>query len=871
MLQSLMSVHVPKRVYTASALEGWFDALSGDWEKYFGDHELSLGQQIYQSAQVSSIELQKGSAIFHGKVDGKDIYALVEWDAPFDKPPRVRSSSADVLSGQSLAVAGLYEAEELVVESVSPLPPETPEERQASQRGRSGGLFADDAKKPALFGGAPQRAILHPTPARISRPAAPTPQADSRVLQVRMDAVPGALVFDASWQNADGTLEPALKAYKKAATQVTESERERLIRLTALARKSGFELEGKSHDYILKNFEKIPEVVKNDLDVWKKYFHVELTANAGVLARGVQIVNVEVEARGSAHQLRFHWMFLLAGRQLTRPQLQEVLSGGRQPVLIPDLGLVKLSDEQADVLSDWRDSILSDTGALPRYMLFSLFRQDALPIRLGKELEEWTQSLLEEDTPADTLPTFLRDYQRKGVTWLNHLLDHDCHPLLADEMGLGKTLQMLSLIIHRLQRSASQRPSIIVAPASVVPVWAAELQARFPGWGGAVLSGDNLPKANERTLWLASYGQLKRQAHVLEGIQFDYAILDEAQMIKNPRTKAAKTCYALKAAHRLAMTGTPVENRPLDLWSIFRFLMPGLLCGSERFEELAEADLQKLLARVHQQVSPFILRRTKAEVARELPEKVETVLVAPMGELQQTHYNRLVEQGLKRFGNDLRAATRHKGLAFFTLLTRLRQTSCDAGLLPWVNCPAADSGKITVLLEQLEDILASGSKVVIFSQFVGFLNRIQEAVAHRFPRVPHYQLTGATVDRQKPVSEFQASSGAALMFVSLRAGGTGITLHAADYLFLMDPWWNPAVEDQAIDRVHRLGQKKTVFVYRVVSEGTIEARIQSLKSQKRELFQSLVGKIRDNTHFALYFKSMSDLISLVPKEEDPEE
>lgn len=869
-----MPVHVPKRVYTASALEGWFNALSGDWERHFTDHELHAGQEIYQSGLVSSIELQKGSAIFHGKVDGKDIYALVEWDDPIGDAPKVRSSSSDQLSGRALAVAGLYESEELVVESVSPLPPETPDERQAAQRSRGGGLFADDNKKSGgtLFvGGAQRHPVLHPSAARMNKPpVSPPAQPTGRVLQVRLEPIPGALVFDAHWLDAEGKTEPALKAYKKSAAQVSERERERLIRLTALARKSGFELEGKKHDYVLKDFEKIPEVVKNDLDMWKKYFQIELTTQAAALAKGVQSINVEVEARGSAHELRFHWMFLLQGRELTREQIREVLSGGRQPVLIPELGLVKLADEQADVIADWADAILSESGALPKYMLFSLFRQDALPIRLSKELEEWTHSLVEEDTVPEELPQFLRDYQRRGVTWLNHLLEHDCHPLLADEMGLGKTLQMLSLLTTRINRSSVKKPSIIVAPASVVPVWAAELQSRFPGWGGAVLSGDNLPKKGERTLWLASYGQLKRQADALQGIPFDYAVLDEAQMIKNPRTKAAKACYALQAQHRLAMTGTPVENRPLDLWSIFRFLMPGLLGGNERFEQLAEADMQKLLARVHQQVSPFILRRTKAEVAKELPEKIETVLMAPLSDIQQTHYTKLVEQGIKRFGNDLRSATRSRGLAFFTLLTRLRQTSCDAGLLPWVQCPAQESGKIAVLLEQLEDIIASGSKIVVFSQFVGFLKRIEAAIEAKFPKVPRFHLTGATVDRQKPVSDFQGAKGSGIMLVSLRAGGTGITLHAADYLFLMDPWWNPAVEDQAIDRVHRLGQKKTVFVYRVVSEGTIEARIQELKSQKREVFQSLVGRIRDNTHFALYFKSMQELIALAPKEDTEE-
>lgn len=874
-----MSTHVPKRVYTASALEGWFNALAGDWERFFTEHELSVGQEFYQNGTVTSIELQKDNAIFHAKLDGKDTYALVEWEKD---APKIRSSSPDKLVGAALAVAGLYETEEMVVESVSPLPPESLEdkEKKAQAAKSSGGssLFADDAKKKSggtLFaGGAATHPILRPMatsqPRAYSAPAPVAPA--SRTLQIKISVISGAITLDAYWENADETLEPALKLYKKAPAHVTEAEREKLIRLTALARKCGWELQGKTHDYFLKDFQKITDWVKNEIDVWKKYFHVELTPDVLLLGRGIQTITVEVEARGTGEELRFHWLFLLHGTELAQSQVKEVLTAGRQAVLLPPLGLVKLSDEQADVIADWRDIILEGSGALPRYMLFSLFRQDALPIRLSKELEEWTRSLLEETKEIPVPLDCLRDYQKKGISWLAHMLSHKCHPLLADEMGLGKTLQMLTLLTSSIKNSDTQRPSVVVAPASVVPVWAMELQSRFPGYKFEILSGENLPQNNNKTLWLASYGQLKRHADDIKEIEFDYAVLDEAQMIKNPQTKSAKACYGLKAQHRLAMTGTPVENHPMDLWSIFRFLMPGLLGGSTRFAQMAddEALSPQLLQRIHQQVSPFILRRTKVEVAKELPEKVETVLVAPLSERQQSHYAKLVEQGLKRFGNDLRNA-RQRGLAFFTLLTRLRQASCDAGLLPWVkDCPCQESGKIAILLEQLDGIIAAGSKVVIFSQFVGFLKRIESAIDEKFPNIPRYQLTGATLDRQRPVSEFQNSSGPAIMLVSLRAGGTGITLHAADYLFLMDPWWNPAVEDQAIDRVHRLGQKKTVFVYRVVSEGTIEHRIQSLKAQKRELFQNLVGNIRDNTNFALYFRSMNELIELAPKETEEE-
>ncbi len=860
-----MPVHVPKRVYTASALEEWFGVLSKDWERHFTDEELALGQTAYESGHVSSIELQNRSAIVHGRVNEKDLYALIEWES---EPPGVRSSSVEKLSGRILAVAGLYEAEELVVESISPLPPEPIDEQKAKKP--SGGLFADDRKKGSVSLG-PSRPLLHPIPraipSRVESPQRPgvaqvlVPQA--RGVLVKFSATSEALVFDAYWQRGDGELEAAMKSYRTKAPQVTETERERLIRLTALARKSGFELEGGRYDYQLKDFSKITEVLRSDLEIWKKYFTLEIPDEVHALSKGVQTITVEVEACGEAEALSFRWLFLLGGKELSREEVLSVLKNPREAVLLPQRGLLKLSDEQADVVSDWAGTILQGGGKLPRYMLFSLFRQDALPIRLNASLEQWSRSILEPSDHAYGSPGFLREYQRKGVAWLGHMLEHDCHPLLADEMGLGKTVQMLTLL--------TQRPDarvLVVTPASVIPVWANEISKHFPKNAFHIVSQEHLPSADSNGLWLASYGQLKRHAEALTTLDFDTAVLDEAQMIKNPRTKAAQACFALRARRRLAMTGTPVENRALDLWSIFRFLMPGLLGGMQRFENLSETNGSKLVERLRQQVSPFILRRTKAEVARDLPEKIEEVLSADLEPMQRLHYGRLVEQGLKRFGNDLRKASRSSGLAFFTLLTRLRQASCDAGLLPWVNCGLENSGKIKVMLERLEGILASGSKVVIFSQFVTFLGRIRSALAERFPQVSTFELTGSTSDRQKPVSDFQNAEGAAVILVSLRAGGTGITLHAADYLFLMDPWWNPAVEDQAIDRVHRLGQKKTVFVYRVVSAGTVEERIQALKLQKREIFANLVGNLRDNTHFALYFKSMSELIALAPPEEE---
>jgi SNF2 family DNA or RNA helicase len=290
--------------------------------------------------------------------------------------------------------------------------------------------------------------------------------------------------------------------------------------------------------------------------------------------------------------------------------------------------------------------------------------------------------------------------------------------------------------------------------------------------------------------------------------------------------------------------------------------MPGLLGPRRHFEMESQNDAAGQRERLRKQIAPFVLRRTKREVARELPNKVEMELACPLTELQREEYARLAREGVGALGQDLVAAARERPLTLLTLLTRLRQTCCDPALLPWITCGPEQSGKLTVLAERLEEVLAGGHKVVVFSQFVSLLRRARSLLETRFPGVPWWELTGQTLDRQKPVEGFQSAPGAGVMLVSLRAGGTGITLHAADYVFLLDPWWNPAVEDQAIDRVHRLGQDRTVFVYRMIAGGTIEERIQRLKAEKRTLFDRIVGDLTDLTDFQSFFRSLGELVDL---------
>ena len=492
---------------------------------------------------------------------------------------------------------------------------------------------------------------------------------------------------------------------------------------------------------------------------------------------------------------------------------------------------------------------------------------------LEEELSAWRAKLLkEESSDAKTLPVFLRDYQAQGAYWMAKLRDLGCHGLLADEMGLGKTLQVLTLLKFY---PFENKNSLIVCPASVVPVWQSEARRWYPNFQTEVLrsscdfssDGWTQPK-----LWIASYTQLRRHKHLLDETQFGYAVLDEAQQIKNPDAKVTQACCAIQAECRLALTGTPIENRLLDLWTLFRFLMPGLLGSRRRFEDAVESDnagfREAFTDRLRQQLTPFILRRQKDTVGKDLPPKVEMNLICPVTDLQGQTYKNLLDRGRDELGNDLQSAMQTQSMHFFSLLTRLRQACCDPGLIPDVNADIQQSGKIQMLVTRLEEALSGDGarKVVIFSQFLSLLKRLKPLLKRTFPKVALLELSGETKDRAKPVEIFQSTKEPAIILVSLRAGGTGITLHAADYVFLLDPWWNPAVEEQAVDRVHRIGQDRRVFVYRMITQGTIEERIQQLKKEKRELFESTLGHLGSAKDLAKHFSDLEELAKLLQPE-----
>ena len=558
-----------------------------------------------------------------------------------------------------------------------------------------------------------------------------------------------------------------------------------------------------------------------------------------------------VAEKNEGNSISLQWKYKAGNRLLSDEEMALLLKGRRELAIVPGKGFVRLSDSRRRTFQQWRESenVFTD-GHLPAYMLYSVSTASETHIQPDAKAQRWQETLAGEENgrkgKALKLLPILRPYQQEGVHWLHRILKIGCHGLLADEMGLGKTLQILSLLNTLPKR---KKPALVVCPASVISVWQSEVEKFFPKMTVNVLQSGNdfLSAPEQQDLWVASYTQLRRHKHLLKEASFSLVILDEAQNIKNPDTKVTQACFCIRGQYRLVLTGTPIENSPQDLWTLFRFLMPGLLGSRHAFQDMLKNEPETFTETLRTQIRPFILRRTKQLVAKDLPDKVEMVLRCPLSEDQRNAYNHILQRGVEEMGDDVESAMSQHSMSFLALLTRLRQVSVDPCLLPkqlnGTDALHPESGKVREFLRRMDELLERGHKVVVFSQFVGFLKALKPILEEEHPKAKVYELHGGTKDRGKLVRSFQSRKGSGIFLVSLRAGGTGITLHAADYVFLMDPWWNPAVEKQAIDRVHRIGQTKTVFVYRMIASGTIEERIQDLQQEKETTFTELIGNL----------------------------
>lgn len=488
-----------------------------------------------------------------------------------------------------------------------------------------------------------------------------------------------------------------------------------------------------------------------------------------------------------------------------------------------------------------------------------------------------------ECPPLGDLESVLRPYQKQGVAWLSFLRANRFGGILADEMGLGKTLQTLAFLNHVLnaQVREARRPALIVCPTSLVWNWVNEVKKFTPGLRVLALHGPDrhgkFKEIGNADLVVTSYALIRRDAEQYLPFEFDTVVLDEAQHIKNRQTQNAQAVKTIRAEHRLVLTGTPLENSVLDLWSIFDFLMPGYLGTADDFRQRYEVPITReknpdAQARLARRLRPFILRRLKTDVAKDLPPKIEQVSYCELTADQRTVYNQVLEASRK----EVLDAVGTQGLAksrmvILTALLRLRQICCDLRLLGLESESTAESstgsaaanstdssGKLEAFSELLDEILDGGHRVLVFSQFTTMLHLLREKL--KAEGTEFCYLDGSTLNRGEMVERFQRNQNIPVFLISLKAGGVGLNLTGADTVIHFDPWWNPAVEDQATDRAHRIGQSRVVTSYKLITRDTVEEKILQLQTRKRELIQATLAGEAEFTE-ALSWEEIQELLS----------
>ncbi|ATB44117.1 hypothetical protein CYFUS_009598 [Cystobacter fuscus] len=504
--------------------------------------------------------------------------------------------------------------------------------------------------------------------------------------------------------------------------------------------------------------------------------------------------------------------------------------GGWAP--LPRAWLDKNGARVADLLAARQADGKVAAFALPELKTLCETLEQPPPPGLDKlaPLVEGFEKLPAPVLPADLTAT-LRSYQLQGVSWLGFLKSAGLGGILADDMGLGKTLQTICTLGPR---------SLVVCPTSVLPNWAGELKRFRPSLKVCVYHGPGRVLDESADVTITTYALLRLDAAVLGGRTWDAVVLDEAQAIKNPESQVARAAFGLQANFRLALSGTPLENRLEELWSLMHFTNPGLLGARRQFEEKVArpiADGQKGAAEgLRRRIRPFVLRRLKREVAPELPPRTESVMHVSLDERERSVYDAVMAATraevvalLNEGGNVLKA---------LEALLRLRQAACHSALVPGQR--ANSSSKVQTLVEALGTAVSEGHKALVFSQWTSLLDLIEPHL--KTAGIAFDRLDGATANRGEVTERFQGQDGAPVLLMSLKAGGTGLNLTAADHVFLMDPWWNPAAEAQAADRAHRIGQERPVMVYRLVAQGTVEERILGLQDKKRALFEAALSE-----------------------------
>lgn len=594
------------------------------------------------------------------------------------------------------------------------------------------------------------------------------------------------------------------------------------------------------------------EVLEDELEGNGDWFDLDL----GVVIDGLRTSLVEPLAR------------LIAARPKILDELRPLRGDERVPLALDDRRVLPVPVRR---LRAWLGPLLEFAGEherprLSRLNAGALVELERLPGHWlgGERLREMGRRLrdfsgIAEALPAPGFKATLRPYQQAGLNWLQFLRSYGLAGILADDMGLGKTVQTLAHLHLEKASGRADRPSLVILPTSLITNWRSEAHQFAPDLKVLTLHGperaERFHEMAQADVILTTYPLLVRDQQALLAQEYHLLILDEAQFVKNPKAQSHRVARQIKARHRLSLTGTPLENHLGELWAQYHFLLPGLLGDVRRFATTFRTPIEKQgdderRQQLAERVRPFLLRRTKEQVLTELPPKTEIIRWVELAGSQRDLYESL----RLAFDKKLRQVLASRGVAqsqimILDALLKLRQACCDPRLVKLHGATQAarqhESAKLDLLLEMLTELLAEGRRVLLFSQFTSMLALIEEELSQR--GIDYLKLTGQTKDRDTPIRRFQAGD-VPLFLISLKAGGTGLNLTAADTVIHYDPWWNPAVEEQATARTHRIGQDKSVFVYKLLTQGTVEEKILALQDRKRGLSDNLLAGVGTQQH-----------------------
>ena len=639
-------------------------------------------------------------------------------------------------------------------------------------------------------------------------------------------------------------------------------EKEKEADLTAILEDYGFE----PHNgfFLMKNEEAIYKLITEGVSVLSEYaslyssddFNRMRSAKKGAVRMGISLPPGE-----DLLQIEFQY------DDISGEELRAIFYSYRQKKSfhrLSDGSFLDLTDENFKKTAELLESMnlsyrdFDKNGVLKiakshGVYLDSLPQEMGIDVVKGEHYQAFLARLLSPEQQTYEIPSSiripLRPYQKTGVSWLRMLSENGFGGILADDMGLGKTLQAITYMASVLENEKfSDVPFLVICPTSLVYNWLDEVEAYAPHLRAKIIQG--MPEERQGLLsytenfdvLITSYPLLRRDLELYKTKQFHTVFIDEAQFIKNAMTGNARSVKGLRAKTRFALTGTPIENSLSELWSIFDFIMPGYLYSysrfAKRFERPAAKGETEVLQQLNKRVKPFLMRRMKKDVLAELPDKIDTKLVTELTGEQRMLYLSYAKQARNEIADEiLRVGVEKSRMQILAALTRLRQICCHPGM--FLENYEGGSGKMTLCMQILEDLKKNGHRVLIFSQFTTMLDLLREALNEA--EYSYFYLSGATkaAERQDYVKRFNAGEGD-LFLISLKAGGTGLNLTGADTVIHFDPWWNPAVEDQASDRAHRIGQEKNVHVIKLLTKGTIEEKIFRLQQKKQDLFHAVI-------------------------------